>query len=292
MERVRAMHLDRRLPTSQLATAAHAGLQDSAPRAALFALHARVEGVGPDSWQDPTLAQVWGPRMAAYVVPADAVGTFTLGLLPRDPDHRAWIVGLSDRILAVLDGAPMRSNRLFAALDDLPRPVVARAGAAAGRFVIRWDARTTTVIPIERPDIDEEDARVDLARRYVAWFGRAGGAERFARWAGVAVADAIQTWAKLDPGHEPREHDAVRGVRFLPFGDPFLYGRSRPATEARETPGVILVDGRRAGTWARQQHHVTVRPSTRLSTANVDRVQTAAGELSGPVGRPVRITVA
>jgi hypothetical protein len=292
VDRVRAMHLDRRLPLDQLAIAAHAGLQDSAPRAALFSLHARVVGVGPDSWQDASLAQVWGPRLAAYVVPADAVATFTLGLLPRDREQRARIVGLSDRVLAVLDGSPMRSNRLFAAFGDLRNPGLVRAASAAGRFVIRWDARTTTVIPIAPPAVDEEDARVDLARRYVAWFGAAGGAARFARWAGIGLADATKTWATLAPVAWTRDRGAVRGVRFLPLGDPFLFGPGRPEVEAREIPGVVLVDGRRAGTWARQRHHVTVRPSPRLSAAEIDRVTTAAQELSGPLGRAVRVTVA
>jgi hypothetical protein len=40
--RLRANHLDQRLPAGSLADAAFAGLQDSVPRAALVALHARV----------------------------------------------------------------------------------------------------------------------------------------------------------------------------------------------------------------------------------------------------------
>lgn len=62
--------------------AARAGLQDSSPRSALLSLHARVEGIQPDAWRDPILAQVFGPRGAIYVVPRSDVGVFTLGLLP------------------------------------------------------------------------------------------------------------------------------------------------------------------------------------------------------------------
>jgi hypothetical protein len=292
VERLGAMHLDRRLPTGDLAVACHAGLQDSAPRAALFSLHARVHGVGPQSWEDPTLTQVWGPRMAAYLVPAYAVAAFTLGRLPRDEPRRARIVELSDRVVAVLDDSPMRSNRLFAAFDDLPNPVLVRTAAMAGRFVIRWDARTTTVIPIEPPEVDEEDARVELARRYLAWFGVRGGAGRFARWAGIDHADAAQTWAKLNPSPTPpRPRITTAGVRFLPWGDPFLYGRPPPSTPAREIPGVVLVDGRRAGTWARQQHRVIVRASTMLGAATLNRVQDAAHALGEPLGRSLRVTI-
>ena len=71
----------------------------------------------------------------------------------------------------------MRSNRLFKAFDDVPNPVLLRSAAAAGRFVIRWDACTTTVVPIEPLEVDDEDARVDLAERYTAWFGTRGGAD-------------------------------------------------------------------------------------------------------------------
>ena len=291
VDRLRAMHLGRRLAAGRLAVGAHAGLQDTAPRAALFGLHARVEGVGPESWQDPTLAQVWGPRLAAYVVPADAVAAFTLGRLPRDEARRARIIELNERVLAVLDGSPMRSNRLFAAFDDLPNPVLLRSAAAAGRFVIRWDARTTTVIPIEPLEVDEEDARVDLAERYAAWFGTLGGADAFGRWAGIDRPDATATWAKLEPTDRPEGRGVVAGVRFLPFADPYMYGRPPPNTPAREIPGVLLVDGRRAGTWARQRGNVTIRPSGPLSAARRDRVEHAAGELRGVLGRPVSVTI-
>src|SRR6266513_1820197 len=87
--RLRASHLDRRLPANALATSAYAGLQDSAPRAALLSLHARTEGVTPDSWEDPALAQIWFRGGADYVVPRSDVGVFTLGASPRDPGHCA-----------------------------------------------------------------------------------------------------------------------------------------------------------------------------------------------------------
>ena len=76
--------LDQRLPRrrSSLRRAAWAGLQDSMPRAALLSLNARVEGVGPTAWEDPSLVQVWGPRYNVYVVAVRDAPLFTLGRLP------------------------------------------------------------------------------------------------------------------------------------------------------------------------------------------------------------------
>ena len=70
------MHLVERPPPGSHKIAAVGGLQDSAPRAALFALHARMEHVGAGSWEDPSLVQIWF-RMADYVVPRRDVGVFT-----------------------------------------------------------------------------------------------------------------------------------------------------------------------------------------------------------------------
>src|SRR5437763_1668580 len=65
--------LDARLAhgPDSLRQAAWAGLQDSMPRAAVLSLHARVEGIRPESWEDPVFVQLWGPRYQVYVVAAD-----------------------------------------------------------------------------------------------------------------------------------------------------------------------------------------------------------------------------
>ena len=73
--------LDERLrfAPDALRTAAWAGLQDSMPRAALLSIHARVEGIEPSTWEDPSLVQLWGPRFSAYVVAARDLAAFSLG---------------------------------------------------------------------------------------------------------------------------------------------------------------------------------------------------------------------
>jgi hypothetical protein len=285
------MHLDQRLPANALAAAAHAGLQDTAPRAALLSLHARVDGVTPDTWADSALAQVWGPRLAVYLVPAAAISAFTLGRLPRQPSERSGIDDLSARVVDALAGQPMRSNQLFQRFTDLPNPVLVRAAAAAGRILVRWDARVTWVLPIERPDIEEEDARRDLAERYGAWFGTTGGPATFARWAGVGVHDAELTWASIRPVTPPQRRRPARGARLLPYADPFLYGQPPPRTPAREIPGALLLDGAIVGTWARRQANITLRPASTVAADDIDRLIEAAHELRDPLGRPMVVAV-
>lgn len=268
MRRARAMHLARRLPFGEFSRAAYAGLQDSAPRAGLLSLHARMDGVGPDTWEDPALAQVYGPRLAVWLIPRDAVAAFTLGRLPRDPDEARRLHRIADKALG---GGP-----------DPER----RAGAATGRYLVRWDARTTVLVPTDPPEVDPEDARVDLATRFVSWFGDAMR-PRFAQWAGVGEDDARETLRRVGPSPFPDEVP-IEGVRLLPLFDPYMYGRPRPASEHKEVAGTILVDGRAAGTWARQGRKVTLRPR---SKAHVERVEEEARLLSGPMGGAVSVTV-
>jgi hypothetical protein len=101
--------LDERLPPGRrsLRQAAWAGLQDSMPRAALLSIHARIEGAAPSSWEDPSLAQLWGPRYQVYVVAARDLAVFSLGRLPDDAKGRRRAEGLAARLHAHLGGARM-----------------------------------------------------------------------------------------------------------------------------------------------------------------------------------------
>src|SRR5690242_748574 len=96
--RQRATHLHRRLPPGRLVDVAFAGLQDSVPRSAVLALHARIRGVLPSDWKDPRLAQVWGPRGAVYVVPKQDVAVFTLGRSPRNPVFAAAVRAAAEKM--------------------------------------------------------------------------------------------------------------------------------------------------------------------------------------------------
>lgn len=238
MGRFHAMHLADRLPAGELVTAAFAGLQDSAPRAGLLSLHARADGITPDAWEHPSLAQVWGPRGAVYLIPADAIAAFTVGR------------------------------------GDGYRP----------RAVIRWDARTTAVLTTDLPDVSPAAARVDLARRFVAWFGDAMRS-RFAHWAALDDDVAADALRHVAPVQLP--DGSVEGVRLLPLMDPYLYGRPKPYGSDTYFHNTIVVDGRIVGSFARKQRHVRVRTRSRA----LDRIEAEARSLAGPLGGDVRFEV-
>jgi hypothetical protein len=92
--------LEERMPAGaeSLCRAAWAGLQDSMPRAALLSLHARVEGVEPSTWEDPSLAQLWGPRYSTYVVAKRDFPLFSLGRYPDSAKGRER----AERVAALL----------------------------------------------------------------------------------------------------------------------------------------------------------------------------------------------
>ena len=164
--------LDEKLPWSaaSLRTAAWAGLQDSVPRAALHALHARVADVGPGDWEDPALAQVWGPRYAAYVVPAGDHAIFTLARLPDSGRIRDRAYEFAARLEACAKGAKISLNEVAEELGTHPNMI--RYAALTGTVLIRWDgARRPTVWTVTPPDVDEHAAREELARRHLHMAG-------------------------------------------------------------------------------------------------------------------------
>jgi hypothetical protein len=321
--RARATRLDRRLPAGSWAEAAHGGLQDSSPRAALTALHARAEEVGPASWEDPALAQVWF-RWSDYVVPAADFAVFTLGVLPRDEARAAALEAVADAVRQALAGRELRTSEVVAALPFPAGRALLGAASAAAAYRIRWDARVVTLLPTERPEVEPEGARLELARRFLGWHGPAT-VDQFARWAAVARADARATWAGLALELVPvsvdgrardvlaRDVEALlgseppRGVRFLPPGDPYLV-LDRAATLAGCPPppsgdeagaplttrlvnsltGRILVDGRVAGAWGRERERMAIHV-WRVDDPDRERIAAEAEGFAAPVGRPMRL---
>lgn len=307
--RLHANNLLRRLPPGSFEKAAFAGLQDSAPRAALLALHARVEQVGPDDWEDPAFVQVWAPRLAVYVVAGKDLPVFMLGTLPRDPDARRKV----DLLAA------------GATTEGRDRHAVRAAG-----WTIRWDARTVVIFEASRPEGDEEACRLELARRFLHSLGPATPSGLH-RWAWVSVPDARTTFERL--GSELVEVDldgekrwvlasdeetlrrppATDGVtRLLPLGlDPYLGADSDllvpdPALRSWYFPpptgsaarrlypppkpwpsGAILVDGELVGAWNRRQGRVTLIPLAPLSAEQETNVVAEAESLPIPGVRRV-----
>jgi len=333
--RAGATHLAGRLPAGAYHLAAYGGLQDSAPRAALLALHARLAGVSPASWEDAALVQIWF-RYADYVIPKVDFGVFTLGALPRDRERAAALGAVADAVCHVLAAGALRTSDLVGALPGtLGRMghdaagisgVIVCAAAVTGRFRIRWDTRTTTVIATEPAEVDPEEMRLELARRFLGWHGPATVAQ-FAKWAGVCRSDADETWRRLTSELIPlsmdgrarhllaRDEQALvaaeppTGIRFLPVGDPYLaidrrlldaeaaavraptrdqHGVAVTRRLVNSLGGRILIDGRVRGAWGRAQERMAIHlwPGREL---DLDRLIAEAETLDGPIGKPMRL---
>src|SRR4029453_15555105 len=139
------------------------------PRAALLSIHARVEGAGPSTWEDPSLVQVWGPRYHVYVVPARDLAVFTLGRLPDDGKIRRTAEDLTGRVHALLGAGRMRYDDAGQALGVHGNNL--RYAALTGTLAIRWEgARRPTVWTVPPPEIEPAEATLELARRFLHRF--------------------------------------------------------------------------------------------------------------------------
>jgi Winged helix DNA-binding domain len=318
--RARVSHLDEKLPLRSIAKAAWGGLQDSVPRGGVISLHARVEGAKPDAWEHPSLVQIWFRGGADYIVPRRDVGIFTLGCLPRDRDRARALERLADEIRRVTEGKTLLVREVAERIGHRSAgdPLHPRASSTTGRVHIRWDASNIWLIPVERPSIDPEDARRELARRFIHWYGPTTR-QRLASWTGVKPADATETWKAIEPelaevrtgrfmleaDVEALEHaEPVEGVRLLPQDDPFtkfdhdllvtderLRLRALPRTGQSPgyIPGSILVDGEIVGAWQRQQRKVTLHPFSKLSARVREAIEREA--LSMPIAGPTEPSV-
>ena len=313
--------LDERLPAGaeSLRTAAWAGLQDSMPRAAVLSLHARVQGIEPSSWEDPSLAQLWGPRYSTYVVPKRDFALFSLGRLPDDEKGRARAERAAAQLHAALRGERRADGDLAQELGVDANSL--KYAATTGTVAIRWGgARAPVVWEVAAPTVEPAAARLELARRYLHVFGPST-AERFARWAGIARRGAAAAFSALEPellaartplGDEwllAEDAPAARATRaaaaparLLPSGDAYflLDGAERellvPQAERRAElwtprvwPGALLVDGEIRGTWRRAQHTVRVATWSRLGRAAREAVEAEAATLPLPVERPIEV---
>jgi hypothetical protein len=306
--------------TDSLRRAAWAGLQDSMPRAALLSLHARVEGVEPSTWEDPSLVQLWGPRYSTYVVPKADFALFSLGRLPDNARGRLRAERMAELLHAELDGRRITDREVGRALRV---GASLRYAATTGTVAIRWDgARAPIVWTVAAPQIDPAEACRDLARRYLHIFGPTT-AKGFARWAGISRRSAANAFTSLEgsllPVRSPLgdewlladDEPGMRAdevpdapARLLPSGDAFflLHAAERellvPRADQRQRlwtprvwPGALLVEGEIRGTWRRAQHTVRIDAWARLSRATCDAIETEAAGLPLP-GVDRRIEVA
>ena len=314
--------VDERLPAGEesLRRAAWAGLQDSMPRAALLSLHARVEGVGPSTWEDPSLAQLWGPRYSTYVVPKRDFALFSLGRLPDTEQGRRRAERIAEQLRAQLRGARATDREAAAALGVNSNSF--RYAAPTGTVAIRWEgARAPVVWTVPAPGLHPAEACRELACRYLHVFGPAT-ADRFARWAGITRRQAAAAFAALEgsllPVRSPlgdewllaADEPAMRAAetaaapaRLLPSGDAYflLDGAERellvPRADLRQRlwtsrvwPGALLVDGEIRGTWRRAGKLVTIDAWSGLSAARRAAVEAEARSLPLPgVDREIEV---
>jgi hypothetical protein len=306
--------LDERLPVGKasLRQAAWAGLQDSMPRAALLSIHARVEKTRPTTWEDPSLVQLWGPRHSVFVVAAKDIAVFSLAVFPDDARGRQRAEDVAKRLREHLNGRRISYADAGHAIGVNPNSL--RYASPTGTVLIRWEgARRPTIWTVQAPAMDPQDARLELARRYLHIYGPATP-EAFGWWSGIGARYAAATFDQLQKTLTPvktpigdawilaTDDPAFRAAaaspapaRFLPSGDSFLlfHGRDRellvPAAARRRElwptrvwPGGLLVDGEVQGTWRRADATVTVTPWTRLSRPAREAVEKEAGALPLP----------
>jgi hypothetical protein len=312
--------LDVRMPLREewLRRAAWAGLQDSMPRAALLSLHARIDGIGPDALDDPSLAQLWGPRYSVYVVAKDDFALFSIARLPPDAKGRERAENMAARMHAHLAGGRMTDRELGRAIGVGNSM---RYAATTGTIAIRWEgARAPVVWSVPASDVSPTDACRELARRYLHVFGPSA-ADRFGRWAGIARRSAKDAFASLErellPVRTPlgdewllaEDEPLMRAdaapdapARLLPSGDAYFLldgverellvpdaGNRARLWTPRVWPGALLVEGEIRGTWRRANHVVRVETWTRLSRAQRDAVEAEAVALPLPLERPIEV---
>jgi hypothetical protein len=307
--------LDERLPAgaeSSLRKAAWGGLQDSVPRAALLSIHARVDGSVSSGWEHASLVQLWGPRFNVYVVAAMDLAIFSVGRLPTDAKGRGRAVSTAERLHTFLNGRSMPFGQAGRDMGIVPNSL--RYAAPTGTVLMRWDgARQPVVWTAPPPDMEPQQARLELARRYLHVFGPATIAS-FARWAGIpaAMAHAVFTGlaGTLTPVQTPagdawiltEDETALRArprppapARLLPSGDAFYLAwgadrellvpdaRRRPELwTSRVWPGALLVRGEIAGVWRRSNAEVSIEPWRRLTRVEREAVEVEAMSLPLP----------
>jgi hypothetical protein len=165
--------------------------------------------------------------------------------------------------------------------------------------------------------VDVEDARRELARRFLHWHGPAT-VRRLAQWTGVPPRDATAMWRSLEPELAPVEIEGIDerrfvlavdleplrgaapidGVRLLPMDDPWTKydhdlliaddaSRARALPSVGRSPGYIpgamLVDGEIVGAWQRQQRKVTLHPFSRRRLGAERRAALEAEALAFPI---------
>lgn len=282
-----------------------------------------MQDVTPLAWEHPSLVQTWAPRGAVFVVPRSDLAVFALGIVPRDVRLREALKQLAvkarDSILeARKDEGRAESDRLGpippVVLDQMPRLPIWRLACALAGVQIRWDARSTELLPSPALEMDEEQARRELARRFLRSLGPAEPA-RFTRWAAVTKADARATFDALgdelvevrwtggagfvlaETADDLAGAKPVSAVRFVAFGaDPVLQpgedvvaadrSHRKGALPPWACTGLVLLDGAVAAAWGRSQGRLRILPLAPLSDNQRQQIEAEALRMPIPGAAP------
>jgi len=299
------------LPPSALAEAARPGLQDGSPWSGLLSLHLRVAGVSSDSWRHPSLAQVFGPRGAVYLVPRPDIAVFTLGVFPTDERHAAEVRTHADAVRSLIGGEPMSQRDIVRLIPALGGTRGLRWAGTTGTLLPVWDTVDTIVTSAPAPTIDMATARRELARRFFRHLGPAS-VDDLRWWLDTTKRPAADLVAEL--GAELIQVSSEGGARFITadafavFADPpeppdvlllppddvvinrrtaRLLVEPAVATEVwpkAPPPGAVIADGRIVGTWRRQHRSVTIRTWVELTSHQADRAAAIVGAFPLPGG--------
>ena len=263
--RIARQHLGER--TSDAATAAFAGLQDTPPGTALMALAARAD-VGPEALDELVVPQsLRGSPMA--VAPED-LALFTAGREPPDEKSARVLIGnawkeldgitamealdrVGDAVADALADGPLVKDDFHQALRErLPaellwwckgcgshhvHPSLWRATGVRGVLAVVGREGRSPLFGIPPAAAPVADPGAALARRYLAVHGPATP-HLFSAWAGIAPSHGRQLWdraGELVPAGgkwllaEDAAMDAPppRGARLLPNLDPVASARDR-----------------------------------------------------------------
>ena len=315
--------LDERMPmgSKSLRRAAWAGLQDSMPRAALLSLHARVDGVEPSTWEDPSLAQLWGPRYSTYVVAEARLRA----VLAREASRRRQEPASGRAHRRAVARPPRRQA------DDGPRGCGARSASAtrsgtprrrarspsAGKARVRRRSGRSTLPRSTRPtraasSLDATSTSSGRRRLTGSPAGQgsrdASAADAFALARRIAAAGPIAARRRVAARRRragdsrrrdgsPRPRACCRAAMPTSCSTEQSGSFSSRATDQRQRlwtprvwPGALLVEGEIRGTWRRAHHTVRIDAWARLSRGTRDAIEAEASALPLPgVDRPIEV---
>lgn len=233
--RLRAHHLDRRLPPEGLLAAAGAcGIQNSPPGAFETAMFNRVEGCSPQAlrralYEERRLLQAWSYRGAPVVFPAEESGAFLTALIAREGEA-PWIY---------TQGIGLALDFLGMDADDLLFRVKDACALLDGRTVRGKEALDQALADAVEPGLPTGKRAL---WRAPSMYGGAGQADGRGRGRLVPAAALLVLLARRVRGAGEREPD-VHVVCALD-GPRAVGGPGRGTGACAQVPALLRPDGR------------------------------------------------